>query len=210
MQENHIQSNTCVNSESTCDHINTIALKYSIPQDVLENAISLYEKSWSAGILVGRSKHLALLTTLYVCCRQENIPLSLQDIAFTSNIKIKNLSKCVRILIDSFSLQLELDYFVLTHRIVDDLKLREKLKRDAMHFMSKASESGICIGKKPLTMAAAVVYLSCKINKERGLLRKISIVSGIHATTIRHRAQLLSKILHEDMCLLKQDASIVI
>lgn len=198
MQESYIKSNSPDDPESICDHIDTIALKYSIPQSVLKNTISFYEKSWSTGILIGRSKHLALLATLYVCCRQENIPLSLQDIAFMSNVKIKNLSKCVRILIDSFSLQLELDYSALIHRIVDNLKLREELKRDALRFMLKANKNGICVGKKPLTMAAAVVYLSCKINKERGILRKISVISGIHNTTIRHRAQSLSKILNEE------------
>lgn len=200
MQETYVELNPQrTDSEPSFDHINRIALRYSIPQFVIHNAVSLYEKSRSAEILIGRSKHLALLTTLYISCRQENIPVSLQDIASMSNVKMKNLSKCVRIIIDSFGLQLELDYFVLIHRIVDSLKLREELKRDALQLMSKANKNGICIGKKPLTMAAAVVYLSCKVNKERGILKKISTISGIHDVTIRHRAQLLSKILNEEI-----------
>lgn len=163
----------------------------------VNQTINLFEKSLEAGILKGRSKHLVMMSSLYVVCRQSNIPLSLHEIASAGRIQVKNLARCVRILIHSLDLYCgPYDYSTIVDRISNSLKLREELRRDAINFLIKANEKGMCVGKRPLTIAAAVVYISCKINKEHKPLWKISEVSGIHNVTIRNNAQSISRLLN--------------
>ena len=197
MNEKHISFSTCKGGfEYALSSLNELAEKFSIPTLNIRQTIDLFTKSLETGILKGRSKHLILLSSLYVICRQSDIHLSLHEIADTKGVSAKNLARCARILMHSFDIRWKsYDYSSMVNRISDSLKLREELRRDALNFLIKANEKGAFVGKRPLTIAATVVYISCKINKERKPLWKISEVSGIHNVTIRNNAKHIYKLL---------------
>ncbi len=182
-------------SEYILASLRELSEKLGIPLSSIIQTIDLFEKSIESGILIGRSRHIILLSSLYIVCRQSTIPISLYEIACAGEVKVKNLSRCARILIHSLDLACgTYDYSSMIYKISDKLGLREESRREAINLMMKAKEKEMCVGKRPLTIAASVVYLSCKINKDRKPLWKISEVSGIHNVTIRNNAKYLSKL----------------
>ena len=175
--------------------LNTIKMKLTIPDAVIEKAAFLYRKALSKKMTRGRSISALALASLYISCREANTPRTLQDIASAANVSAKDLSRHIRILITSMNLNLEsYDSSHFVNRIASAVGIREKTRRDALSILSSAKESGFSAGKNPLAMAATALYLSCISNGEKQTQRKISKASGISVVTIRNRAASLSKV----------------
>ena len=145
----------------------------------------------------GRSISALVLASLYASCREANTPRTLQDIASAGNITQKDLSRHVRILINTLDLKLEsYDSSEFVNRIASTIGISEKTQRDALNILSEAKEKGFASGKNPMALAATSLYLSCLANSEKQTQKQLSTASGISMVTIRNRAVSLAKILN--------------
>lgn len=177
--------------------LNTMKMKLVIPDTVIEKAAYLYRKALAKKMTKGRSISALALASLYTACREANASRSLQDIASAGNVSVKDLSRHVRILINSLNLKVEsYDSSDFINRIASTAGISERARRDALYILSNAKRKGILAGKNPVAMAATALYLSCMNNAEKQSQRKISKASGISVVTIRNRAESLTKVLN--------------
>ncbi|HSB57841.1 MAG TPA: transcription initiation factor TFIIIB [Nitrosopumilaceae archaeon] len=177
--------------------LNTMKMKLVIPDTVIEKAAYLYRKALARKMTKGRSISALALASLYTACREANTPRSLQDIASAGDVSIKDLSRHIRILINSLDLKVEsYNSSDFINRIASTAGIGEKSRRDALDILSNAKGKGILAGKNPVAMAATALYLSCVSNAEKQSQRKISKASGISVVTIRNRAEALAKSLN--------------
>ncbi|HLC24489.1 MAG TPA: transcription initiation factor IIB [Nitrosopumilaceae archaeon] len=177
--------------------LNTMKMKLVIPDTVIEKSAYLYRKALAKKMTKGRSISALALASLYTACREANAPRSLQDIASAGNVSVKDLSRHIRILINSLDLKVEsYDSSDFINRIASTAGISERTRRDALDILSNAKGKGILAGKNPVAMAATALYLSCMSNAEKQSQRKISKASGISVVTIRNRAESLTKVLN--------------
>ena len=174
--------------------LDAMKTKLAIPDMVIEKTAYIYRKALNRKISKGRSITSLIGASLYAACRQTDTPRTLHDIANAANINKKILSRSYRNLIKSLDLKLQpFDSSEFITRISEQARISEKTRRDALNILSKAMEKEISAGKNPLGLAAAALYVSCLVNKEKKNQEVIAKAAGITAVTIRNRSISLRK-----------------
>jgi len=174
--------------------LNTIKTKLAIPDMVIEKAAYIYRKSIVKKLTRGRSISGLIHASLYAACRETDTPRTLRDIAHAGNLTKKNLATSYRNLIKILDLNLKpYDPSEFITRISSQVGISEKTRRDALNILSKAAEKEISVGKNPVSLAAASLYLSCMMNHEEKNQDDIAKASGVTAVTIRNRVRSLRK-----------------
>ena len=176
--------------------LNAMKTKLGIPFSVVENAAYIYRKAVNAKLTRGRTMTSLISASLYIACRENNIPRTLDDIADAGNIERSILSRDFRTLVKKLGLTLnQYDTSSFISKISNNMNLKEKTKRDAFEILKKCEKERITSGKHPVAQAVASLYIACIINGEKNSQRKFAIESGISDVTIRNRVALIKKTL---------------
>ncbi|WP_316505196.1 transcription initiation factor TFIIIB [Nitrosopumilus sp.] len=176
--------------------LNAMKTKLGIPHSVIEDTAYIYRKAVNAKLTKGRTIVSLVSAALYVACRENNIPRTLDDVADAGNVERKILSKDFRTLVKKLEINLnQYDTTSFISKISNNINLKEKTKRDAFDILKRCEKEQITAGKHPVAQAAASLYLSCLINGEKISQRRFAIESGISDVTIRNRVALIKKIL---------------
>ena len=168
--------------------------KLGIPDNVMEYTAYLYRKAVSKQLVRGRSIAPILSATLYASCRANNTPRSLDDIAKAANVRKRTISRALRLIIRELGLSLQqydMDDFLC--RMINNLGLNEKIKRDGLDILEKSKKIGLSEGKNPVAFAAASLYVSCVINDKHLSQGTIAEASGISTVTIRNTTTQIKK-----------------
>ena len=174
--------------------LNTIKTKLAIPDMVIEKAAYIYRKAVVKKMTRGRNITGLIHASLYAACRETHTPRTLQDISHAGNLTKKNLASSYRNLIRNLDLNLKpYDPSEFITRISSEVGISEKTRRDALNILSKAAEKEISVGKNPVGLAAASLYLSCMVNHEEKNQDDIAKASGVTPVTIRNRVRSLRK-----------------
>ncbi|MDE1844214.1 MAG: transcription initiation factor IIB [Thaumarchaeota archaeon] len=169
--------------------IDTVQTKLAMPDAVIEKAAYLYRKV-KAKKARGWGIDCLALASLYLSCRMANIPRTIPDIASAGNVSIKDLSRHVRILIDSLDLKVEsYNSSDFVTRVGSTVGASEKSCRDALIILAKTRETGYSEGKSPIALTASALYVSCTINGEKFTQREIAKAAGISNVSLRLRSE---------------------
>ncbi|MEM3172227.1 MAG: transcription initiation factor IIB [Candidatus Nitrosotenuis sp.] len=176
--------------------LNTLKEKLAIPDTVIEKTAYLYRKALAKKLTRGRNISALVAAALYIACKEANIPRTLNDISQASDLKVNDVSKHLRLLVESLELRLaSYDSSDFVSRIASSVGIGEKTQRDALAILATAKEKGLIEGKNPIAMAATSLYLSSVMNKECRTQREIARASGISEVTIRSRTRFLIDVL---------------
>ncbi|NAL78444.1 transcription initiation factor IIB [Nitrososphaera sp. AFS] len=168
--------------------LDTLKDKLGLSDAIVEKAAYIFRKAHEKGIIRGRSTIAVLAAVVYIACRQMDAPRTLDEIALTSNIKRKLISKCYRELVFELELRLPaIDNKKCIVRVANKANISEKTKYKAMNLMSEVVKRGISTGKDPMGLAAAVLYASCVMNGEQKSQVDLANAAQITQVTIRNR-----------------------
>ena len=176
--------------------LNAMKTKLGIPDSVIENAAYIYRKAVMARLTRGRTMTSLISASLYVSCRETNTPRTLDDIAKAGNVERRILSRDLRTLIKRLELNLNqynTGSFIV--KIANNLKLKEKTKRDALDILNRSEKEEITAGKNPVAQAAASLYLACILNDEKISQKKFSKAAEVSDVTVRNRVAQIRKTL---------------
>ncbi|NIP62359.1 MAG: transcription initiation factor TFIIIB [Nitrosopumilaceae archaeon] len=177
-------------------HLNSMKTKLGIPDSVIESAAYIYRKAVAEKMTRGRTMASLVSAALYAACRENGIPRTLDDIAEAGNTERRVLSRDIRTIIKRLGLTLnQYDITSFVSKISNNLKLKEKTKRDAYSILDRCKKEKISAGKHPVAQAAAALYVACILNGEKMSQRKLANVSGVSDVTIRNRVTLIRKTL---------------
>lgn len=177
--------------------LGTLREKLGIPDSVVENTAYLYRKAVAKKLTRGRNISALLTAALYISCKDANIPRILNDVSRAANLKANDVSKHLRLLVESLDLKLaSYDSSDFVSRIASTVGIGEKSRRDALTILASAKKKGLIEGKNPIAMAATSLYLSSVMNKENKTQREIARASGISEVTIRSRTRFLIEVLN--------------
>ncbi|HYL65637.1 MAG TPA: hypothetical protein VEU72_00625 [Nitrosopumilaceae archaeon] len=164
---------------------------------IAERASYIYRKMLNKGAIRGRSITGIVGAIICVACEEMNIPCSIDKIVELSNtltkksinhyykFTLRQLGMNNRIVSPSHSIS----------RIAKKAGLSVKTERKALEILEQVKDNPIIIGKKPVSLATAALYLASFQTNEHTTQLRIAMASELTTITIRKRSLELSKIL---------------
>jgi transcription initiation factor TFIIB len=197
--DNRTRKSEIRNLRFALKELKRIKSQLELPEDVAEMGAMIYRKALKKNLIRGRSIDGMISASLYLACRRKKLPQTLKDIASVSNISTKDLGRCIRIILQKLDLKVfPSDYSALVHRLGISLRVTMKARRQAVVILNIARSRGATVGKNPMSLAAAALYISTIQTGERRTQQEIANVAKITPVTIRNRFKELIKILDDE------------
>ena len=166
--------------------------KLGISDFVSENAAYLYRKASEKNLIRGNSVESMIAAAAYAACRETGTPRSLDDVAKKANIAKKTLSRCYRVLIFGLNMKPEsttsIDY---VSKVASSVNATEKAKRIAYKILEDLRSTQKHVGKNPIGLASAALYLSSLGTGNNITMQGFSGKNNISTVTIRKMRKLL-------------------
>lgn len=167
--------------------IGRIVSLMNLPQIVRESASFIYRKAQEKRITRGRSIKALAATTVYAACRQTGRPRTLDEIVEVTGLQRKEIGAIYRHLKRHLELNITgTSPQAFINRLCGKLKLGNKTKEDAVNITSQVLETKLTIGRNPMSISAAAVYIAAKKNNELITQRDVAEEAGITEVTIRN------------------------
>ncbi len=174
--------------------INNKCSNLGLPRDVRENASLIYRKALENRLIMGRTVEGVVSASIYIACRQCNIPRTLDEITEVSSASKKQIARIQRTLVRELKIKLTppspSDYIP---RFATELELSDKSQAKAIRIAEQSKSEGLANGKGPNGIAAAALYIASLMGNERISQRNIAEVAGVTEVTLRNRYKELSE-----------------
>src|SRR5918992_1533004 len=168
--------------------LDTLKDKLGLPDPIVEKTAYIFRKVHGRDLIRGRTINGMLAAALYIVCREMGTSITLKDIAASSNLTHKDVSRNYRVLVFELDIKIPLvDPMKCIVKIANKLGVNEKTKKQAMNIMSEVVKREMTPGKVPMGLAASVLYLSCQMTREEVSQTSIAAASGVTEVTIRNR-----------------------
>ena len=170
------------------NQLNILKDKLGLPDAIIEKTAYIYRKARGSGLVRGRETSSALAAALYLACRQEGTPRTLNEICLISNIKRKAISRQYRDMVIELDIRIPtVDPIKCIARIANEINLNQKVKQKAINIMNAATKSDLSAGKSPMGLAASILYISCLINGCNNIGQTVfAQTAGVTEVTIRN------------------------
>ncbi|MFP3951785.1 MAG: transcription initiation factor IIB [Candidatus Bathyarchaeia archaeon] len=175
--------------------LDRIAEILHLPTDVKEKASDIYRKALDKDMIRGRTIEGFVAASIYAACRQSKVPRSLREVSQASTQDMKTISRTYRLLLWDLDLKMPVDHpMKFVPKIASEVEVSRKTDRLTVEILRKAKREKALIGKDPRGMAAAALYMACKVNGEGCTQRKISDAAGTSEVTLRNRLRDLEEL----------------
>lgn len=177
--------------------LSRIVSQLELPDNVSKTASVIYRRALRLDLIRGRSIDSMMAASVYIACRESSIPQTLKDVIIaTPNLPIKDLARCVRTMIRFMRLKPQnSDYSIFIYRLGEKLRLSMDTRALAVSIVEKAKVQGILMGKNPMSVSAASLYIAGIQMNERRTQLEFSEASKTTPVTIRNRFKELIEIL---------------
>jgi transcription initiation factor TFIIB len=159
-----------------------------LSQAIHERIAKLYEKAVEKGLVRGRSTESIIAALIYIVCREEGAPRTLDEISKASNITKRDIGKTYRYIARKLDLRIlpakPQDY---VPRFGSLLGLDEKVQVRAVKVLDEATKHDVTSGKGPIGVAAAALYIAAVMEGKRKAQREVADAIGVTEVTIRNR-----------------------
>jgi len=182
------------------DELQRLADKLNISQSVKETAAIIYRKALDLDLVRGRSIQAMIAASLYASCRLTGTPKSLDEVSEVSLRDKKEISRCYRLIIRELGMSMPIhDPMGYLPIIADRANISGGTLGLAAKILKEAKKARIVMGKDPRGLAAAILYIACKLRNEKITQKQIAIAADVTEVTIRNRKRELLKRLKLDL-----------
>ncbi|MFW9994953.1 MAG: transcription initiation factor IIB family protein [Candidatus Odinarchaeota archaeon] len=175
-----------------------IKSQLELNEGIAKSSSLIYRKSLKLNLIRGRSIDGMIAASIYLACRQSGIPLTLKEIlSVTNSISSKELGRCVRILIKELKIRppANSNWNAIVHKLGEQLQLTMYTRKIATEIIEKAREEGITVGKNPVSICSAALYIAGVKSGERRTQQQIAQAAKTTPVTIRNRFKELLRVL---------------
>lgn len=171
-----------------------IGSNLNFPERVKKATVRLYKEVFKRKLLRGRSINGMVAACSYFICKEERIPITLQEILEEASINSNIVKKCYKILVRELNLKSpHIDPISLIPRYCADLRLSIDVEKEAINVLKKFMKKMSICGKDPKGLCAGSIYLVAKLKNRRVSQKEISQVIGVTEVTLRSRYKELLK-----------------
>ncbi len=166
----------------------------NFPERVKKAAVRLYKEVFKKNLLRGRSINGMIAACAYFVCKQERVPITLQEILDEASINDNIVKKCYKILVRELNLKSpHVDPVSLIPRFCADLGLDINIEKEAIKILKNFIERTSICGKDPKGLCAGAIYLVAKLKNHKVSQKDISKIIGVTEVTLRSRYKELLK-----------------
>src|SRR2546427_1280051 len=186
----HLHTSVEKSLKQAFNELDSLKDKLGLSDVIVEKTAYIYRKAEKRALLRGRAISSILAAAVYIACREMGMPRTLNEIAASCNIKLRTLAMDYRLLVKKLDLKIPLvDPIICIAKIANKANLTEKTKRQAMDIMHDVIKREISAGKRPMALAASVIYLSAMNTGENKTHRDIARAAGVSEFALRIRIQ---------------------
>ncbi|MHA1143542.1 MAG: transcription initiation factor IIB [Candidatus Helarchaeota archaeon] len=159
-----------------------------LSRNIKEQAALIYRKALEKRYIKGRNIESVITAALYIACRQNRVPRTLEEIAVASKSSKKEIGRNYRFLIKNLMLNVPnrqpVDFIF---KIGDQLQLQHQIIKQSIEIINASIKNGLLSGRGPMGICAAAIYISCILNDDRRTQSQVAKAAGITEVTIRNR-----------------------
>ena len=176
---------------------------------VAERASYIYRKALNKDLIRGRSITGISVATIYIACKDLGVSFPIDKIdEYVENINKKTTVHYYKFLLRQMKMSVSIpEPSQNISKIAARAKLGGRTQRRALDILSKVGDDPTVIGKKPISVAAAALYMAALETKEYTTQLRLAVAAELTTITIRKRYLELVQILKEKS-LLVQDQTI--
>ncbi len=189
-------SNQKRNLKIVIDILNRLKDKLSLTSFCIEEGMYYYKKAFEIGLIKGRSIKEMVIACMYIVCKKNNVPRTLSEISKIVNANATFASRCYRLLMREFKIShIQFNPVIFIRKIANQAKIKEITARESMDILMAIQYDNAFAGKDPLSVAAAVLYITCRKHKQKISQAKIAYAANINIMTLRKRLVEVNKVL---------------
>ncbi|MCK4613965.1 MAG: transcription initiation factor IIB [Thermoplasmata archaeon] len=180
--------------------ISRMASVLGLPPSVKETAAVMHRQAVRKRLIIGRSTFGMATASVYAACRMCGVPRTIEEIAGvsqlndTSKTARREVARSYRVLARALHLGLETPTpFDFVDRLISKLELSRKVRSRVIEILKIASDRGISVGKSPVSITAAAIYIASREIGERCRQKEIARAAGVTEVTVRNRYKELVK-----------------
>ena len=181
-------SNQKRNLKIVIDLLNRIKDKLSLNSFCIEEALSYYKKALEKGLIKGRSIKEMIVSCVYLVCKKINIPRTLSEIAQIVEADEIFAARCYRLLMRELKItHVQFKPAIFIRKIADEAEISERTARESIDMLLAIQNENIFSGKNSLSIAAAILYITCRKHKQKISQARIASADNINIMTLRKR-----------------------
>jgi transcription initiation factor TFIIB len=170
------------------NELDRISSQMNISKGIKESAAHIYRKMAQKNLIRGRSIEAMLIASIYLSCRLNSLPKTLDDFIEYSLVDKKKVARCYLLIIRELKINLRVSSPLnFIPRFCAELNLSGKTQNRAAELLKLAKKHRLTAGKVPTGLAGAALYVAAMQEGERRTQREISEATGVTEATIRNR-----------------------
>lgn len=173
--------------------------KLHLSQSIAEKAMLIYRKALRAGLVRGRSIRSIMAAAVYAACRAMGAPRDLRELEKAYPVvKRKTIAQGYRLLLKHLNLKVPVaDPAIYLNKIASKVGLDQKTVQEALRILQEAAKRGATVGKDPVGIAAAALYMACQETTQNITQKDIARAAGVTEVTVRNRFKGLKEALEQ-------------
>ena len=176
------------------NELDRFASQMNISKDIKESAAYIYRKMANKNLIRGRSIEAMLTASIYLSCRLNHIPKTLDDFLEFASVDKKKIARCYRLILQELKMNIKVSSPTnFVPRFCAELNLSGRTQNRAALILELAKKTRLTAGKAPTGLAGAALYVAAIQEGERRTQKEISIAAGVTEATIRNRYKELMK-----------------
>jgi transcription initiation factor TFIIB len=188
------------NLSNAMNILDRLCSQLTLSKDMKEFAAYIYRKIALKNLIRGRSIEAMVIASLYLTCRLNSIPKTLEDFAEFTLLNKKKIADCYKLIVKELKIRTKArDAVSFIPRFCAELDLSRKTQNRATQILKLAKKYRITAGKAPTGLAGAALYVAAIQEGERRTQKEVSSTVGVTEATIRNRFRDIKKILHIEM-----------
>lgn len=166
---------------------------------IVDTAFQIYRKGLSNGRTRGRSISGMAGAAVYLACRDLGVPRSAEEIEnVAENLNHKSIRRYSKILLREANIVVDTpDPSSSVSRIAKQAGLSGLTERKAIQILDQVKDKGVLAGKRPVSIAAAALYVASVQTGEHITQLRIAFAAEITTITLRKRSAEIMQLLEE-------------
>ncbi len=182
------------NLRKATNEIRRISEKLNLPHMLQEIAANIYRRILAKGLIRGRSIDSIAAASLHAACRMTRTPRHLQEIVRVSGRDRKEITRCYRLIVLTLGLKMPINRSIkFVPKIRSKAGASQEVENRAVEILREAEQKGILMGKDPVGVAAAALYVAGRLGTEKVTQKRIAKAAGVTEVTVRNRYKDLIK-----------------
>ena len=188
------QSRNLMLAMSELQHLSEIL---NMPSSVQDMAAIIYRKTLNEGLVRGRSIGGMVAGALYAAVRFAKLPRTLKEISEASQRTQKEIARSYSVIVRNLDMRMPIDDPIdYVTKVAEKAKVSTEVEALAINLIGEARKQYATTGKDPSGLAAAILYLSARMLKEKVTQARLAKAANVTEVTVRNRKRDLMRSLN--------------